>query len=71
MIRPRFRVLSTLDGRKANMPTYPLLPGDIVIQDEDGTWTKHAPGLAIGGFELTAEDVAELEAADEARWVVT
>jgi len=42
-------------------PDYPLLPGDVLTHDpSDGTYTKHAPGLAVCGFVLTAQDLAAL-----------
>lgn len=66
----QFRVTVELDGRNAIHPTYPLLPGDIILREPDGRWMKHAPGIAVGGFLLSAEDEATLEAADDARWVL-
>lgn len=42
-------------------PTYPLLPGDILVEQEDGTFTKTAPGLGLGGFVLTDEQRAALK----------
>lgn len=76
----QFRVTVALDGRRPDMPGYPLLPGDIIAPsidwDDDGneielgTWMKHAPGIAIGGFVLTEEDLATLEPADDVHWVI-
>lgn len=39
---------------------YPLFPGDVLRQMEDGTWMKIAPGLAIGGFRLMDQEVQSL-----------
>lgn len=40
---------------------YPLLPEDIVSREVDGTWMKHAPGMAVGGFVLSPEQVQSLK----------
>ena len=76
----QFRVTATLEGKSAMHPDYPLLPGDIIAAEVDwdddgneidtGTWMKHAPGIGIGGFVLTDDDVATLEPADDVRWVI-
>ncbi len=48
--------------RNPKMSKYALLKGDILIYDEeDGTYMKECPGVAIGGFILTEEQVASLE----------
>lgn len=39
---------------------YPLLPGDVLTRDEDGTYTKQT-GLGIVGFTLTPEQAATLQ----------
>lgn len=72
MAHEKRRVTQTLEGRKFHMPDYPLLPGDIILgPDEKGEWTKHAPGLCIGGFVLSEADLTEsTEPAPEARWVL-
>jgi hypothetical protein len=64
-------VLMRMDGRRPDMLDYPLLPGDVLRKDEDGTWWKVAPGLAIGGFVLSDEDVARLAEQTNERWVMT
>ena len=76
----QMRVTVELRGKSPLHVEYPLLPGDIIAPEIDwdddgneiatGTWMKHAPGLAIGGFVLTDEDVATLEAAPGARWEI-
>jgi len=40
---------------------YPLLPDDLIIREDEGTWFKECPGLAIGGFVLTEEQEATLK----------
>lgn len=40
---------------------YPLLPGDWLVKQEDGTFYKFAPGIGIIGFVLTAEQEAGLK----------
>jgi hypothetical protein len=41
-------------------PEYPLLPGDVLTLDPDGTYTKHT-GLCVLGFTLSPEQVATLK----------
>ena len=65
-----YRVTQTLERKSAIHPDYPLLPGDIISREDDGRWMKHAPGLGIGGFLLTEDDVATLEEAPDARCVI-
>lgn len=55
------RVTVTIDGAHPRVHGYPLLPDDLLVRAGDGTWTKEAPGLAIGGFRLTPEQEATLE----------
>lgn len=54
-IRDGFLVNETINGAHKNpaLSKYPLLPGDIIVPREDGTWFKECPGVAIGGFILT------------------
>lgn len=40
---------------------YPLLPGDLLVPQEDGTFYKHGPGLGIVGFILSQEQQASLQ----------
>jgi hypothetical protein len=51
-------------------PQYPLLPGDVIIQDPDGTWTKHAPGLAMAGLELSEVWIATATRPTDKTWVI-
>ena len=37
---------------------YPLLEGDLLLEDKAGGFTKVCPGLAIAGFRLEAKQVA-------------
>ena len=55
------RVVREIAGANRTHPTYPLLPGDLLVQQADGSWMKEAPGLAVGGFVLTPEEVADLQ----------
>lgn len=65
----QWRVTETLEGRHPLHTDYPLLPGDILTRS-GSTWTKQAPGLGIFGFNLSDEDEAGLEPADDARWEI-
>lgn len=52
-VNARFEVVlksPRLDGHK-----YPILPGDVLSREADGTYMKHAPGLAVGGLEIPDE----------------
>lgn len=51
-------VTECIAGAHPSYDDYPLLPGDLLTQDADGTWTKEAPGLCLGGFVLTDQKVA-------------
>lgn len=67
----QYRVLVEMNGRNTFHPTYPLLPGDIILPDYGGTYMKHAPGIAIGGFRLSLDDLEQnCEPAPEARWEI-
>ena len=66
----QFRVVVELNGKHPLHPDYPLLPGDLLVNDPRDGWTKVAPGLGIFGFILTEDDVATLELANDARWVI-
>jgi hypothetical protein len=54
------KVTQEITGAHRLHPTYPLLPGDVLIQREDGTYGK-LTGLGIEGFMLTPEQAATLE----------
>lgn len=56
-----FRVTRRIDRAHPTNTEYPLLPGDLLVRDAAGRWTKEAPGLAVNGFELTVDQVASLE----------
>lgn len=43
-------------GPKAEMP-YDLFEGDLLAKNSDGVWWKICPGLAIGGFQFTEEQL--------------
>ena len=55
-----YEVTETLNGCHDKHPTYPLLQGDILIEQKDGTFFKTAPGLGIMGFALTPEQRSTL-----------
>ena len=52
------------------MPNYPLLPGDVIVQNSDGSWTKHAPGLAMAGLVLPDVWVVACTQPTDKRWVI-
>lgn len=59
-----FLVMTRLDNVNRNpklREKYPLLPEDLITREPDGTFMKEAPGFAVGGFELTDEQIAELK----------
>jgi len=51
-------------GAHAKHPTYELLPGDLMLKRDDGTFGKFN-GLGIEGFVLTPEQEATLEPSGE------
>lgn len=54
------RVPYQINGAHPLHPNYPLLPGDVLTRDPDGTYTKHT-GIGMFGFVLSPEDVTALE----------
>jgi len=58
-------VTEQIDGAHAKHPNYPLLPGDLLFDREDGTYGKFGPGLGIEGFVLTDEQIATLKPSGE------
>lgn len=54
-----FIVTETIEGAHFSLD-YPLLSGDYITEQDDGTFTKFAPGLGIGGFTLTDAQRATL-----------
>jgi hypothetical protein len=50
-----FRVLKTIEGANEKHPEYPLLEGDMLVEQADGSFFKTAPGLGISGFVLNDE----------------
>lgn len=60
------KVAETIRGAHPakHLRDYPLLPGDVLTKDADGTYTKQAPGLGVVGFVLTPEQAAALEEVD-------
>lgn len=56
-----FLVTTELSDVHPKYPDFPLLPGDLIIKDEEGKFTKLAPGLGIFGFELSPAQEATLK----------
>lgn len=54
-------VTETIEGAHPKLTNYPLLSEDLLVPEEDGTYYKFAPGLAVTGFVLTPEQVAALK----------
>lgn len=52
-------------GAHPKMEKYALMKGDILVREDDNldrvTYMKECPGVAIGGFVLTEEQVKSLE----------
>jgi hypothetical protein len=57
---PGFLVQREIEGANRRLPAYPLLRGDLLEKQNDGTYLKACPGIMVGGFVLTEEQVAEL-----------
>jgi hypothetical protein len=53
-------VTEKLEGCHSIHTEYPLLPGDVLTRDEDGTYRKHT-GVGIWGFELTPDQESTLK----------
>lgn len=56
-------VMEEIHGAHPRHKKYPLIPGDVLTLDADGTYMKHT-GLAIYGFRLTPEQVDALKPVD-------
>ena len=50
---PGLQVTEQIDDAHPVQVDYPLLPGDLITEEDEGTFVKIAPGLAISGFELS------------------
>ena len=55
-----FEVTETLNGTHPKHTDYPLLPGDVLVAQPDGSFYKTAPGLGIMGFRLSSKQFATL-----------
>lgn len=56
-----YEVVETIDNAHPRHVDYPLLPGDLITRDDDGTFGKEAPGMCVLGFRLTDEQIARLK----------
>lgn len=54
-----FLVTTQIDNA-TKIADYPLLNGDLLIESDNGTFTKVCPGLAVCNITLTAEQQATL-----------
>lgn len=54
------RVTKRMVGVHPIHTEYPLLPGDVLTREPDGTYMKHT-GIGITGFTLTSEQAARLD----------
>lgn len=54
-------VIEEISGAHPIHSSYFLLPGDLLQDDGNGSYTKLFPGLCVVGFELTAEQEAKLK----------
>lgn len=52
-------VTSEINAARADMD-YPLLPGDLLVLEDDGSYWKECPGMSVGGLRLTDEQAATL-----------
>jgi len=55
-----FLVTARIDN-VTKIPNYPLLEGDLLTLDPEGTFTKECPGTAICNIKLTEEQIASLK----------
>lgn len=55
-----FKVTEEIKGAHPINTSYPLLPGDFLVEQEDGTFYKVAPGIGMVGFVLTEEQKSRL-----------
>lgn len=54
-----FVVQAAISGAHPKIPNYPLLPGDLIVPT-GLAWHKECPGLSVGGFVLTQEQIDAL-----------
>lgn len=53
-------VEETIEGAHFSIKNYPLIRGDLIMEEPDGTYFKEFPGIGIGGFTLTEEQKSRL-----------
>lgn len=54
-------VTEDISGAHPKIVKYQLLPGDLLSRESSGTWKKFAPGIMIGGFNLSPEQEETLK----------
>lgn len=54
-------VTEDIVGANPKMPDYVLYKGVLIVQTDDGSWTKLAPGLCLVGLRLTEDQEASLK----------
>lgn len=60
-MREMYLVQEEIKGAHPMHTTYPLLNGDLLSRDEEGTFTKECPGITVMGFVLTDEQQKTLK----------
>lgn len=55
-----YLLTTDIEGAHPRHVDYPLFEGDLICRDEDGTFTKECPGLAMSGFVLTDDQIAAM-----------
>lgn len=55
------RATTEIRGAHPHLSDYSILPGDLLVKEAEGTYMKEAPGLAVGGFVLTPEQMAAMQ----------
>lgn len=64
------KVTERIDGAHPTLTDYPLLPGDLIIGQPDGTFYKFGPGLGVTGFELTPEQILTCESYEDTDFAI-
>lgn len=51
--RDGFLVMDDIEGARHPIDDYPLIQGDLLVKQEDGTYFKVCPGISLGGFRIS------------------